>query len=465
MLLSEVIDEIKDTFHSIDIRIFSYYQDNVWNNIFTIIRFRRETEEELRLIQEDLVKKCGSLIETEKYKVGIFHYPVEKWSKITDNLSKKFLCLTDSFAINFENEIYFNRNVSEPNPDHGDYVYKNWKYFKSSNDSSRILQRPDYNDELRKNVLENQFSRVDDYLSAIFQYGKYDFQQNPWIKTLIPVFFKTEKIEFDHDEVIVNYSAYEQKNIQMSFKFLRSQQHHVNDEFVDKKVKNLKLEENSKLIQDTAAIKIDTKNMGNSFEMLIIKNKNTIIEQIEGKIEDYWKDRTEYTNPLYFVFEQFVKFDELEEMLLQFKSKKIHDSAKVFERGVSWLLSLLGISNIMLGEYEQIGNGSEKISTDIIGSFETNQIFLVNATVGLPKQSDFDREREYRENIEKIITDKKLKIRAIYFTGKDATESHQSATTTNVTLIGKSSIILILEHLKKGNLEEAREVILQENGF
>lgn len=129
------------------------------------------------------------------------------------------------------------------------------------------------------------------------------------------------------------------------------------------------------------------------------------------------------------------------------------------------MLSLLGIPNIMLGEYEKTGNGYETISTDILASFDNNRIFLINATIGLPKQSDFDREREYRENTENKLTNKKLEIRSIYFTGKDATESQQSATTNNVTLIGKSKIQIILEHLKKGNLEEAREIIFQENGF
>lgn len=82
MLLNEVIKEIKDTFHSIDIRVFSHKQNDVWNSIFTVIRFRRETEDELQQIQKDLIKKCGSLIETEKFKVGIFHYPVEKWATL-----------------------------------------------------------------------------------------------------------------------------------------------------------------------------------------------------------------------------------------------------------------------------------------------------------------------------------------------------------------------------------------------
>jgi len=458
----ETIEELKDTFHSIDIRIFSVIYNDEWHNIFTIIRFRRETEDELQKMQDDLIKKCGGLIETEKFKVGIFHYPVENWSKIRNDLSKKYIGLTDSFSVNNNLEIGFNNIITEPQPEHGDYVYKDWKFFTSHNESSKS-PRPNYHDELRDNILENQFSNVDDYLSAVFQYDKYDFQRSSWVKIFVPVFFNVEKIEFEHDNVTVNYSAYEQKNIQISFNFFKSVRRRVNTEFTEKKVQDLKLKENSELIQDSVTIKLDTKNVGNSFEMLVIKNKNILIEKEDGPMEDYWKGRTEYTNPLYFVFEQFVKFDELEKMLLEFKSKKIHNDSDVFERGVSWLLTLLGIPNIMLEEYEKTGDASDKISTDIIASFEGQEIFLVNATIGLPKQSDFDREKDYRENIKKIITNKKLEIQSLYFTGKDATESHQSATTNDVTLIDKTFIKLILEYLKKGNLEEAREIIFRKN--
>ena len=50
MLFHKTIEELKDSFHSIDVRIFSYKHDNAWHNIFTIIRFRRETEDQLEKI-------------------------------------------------------------------------------------------------------------------------------------------------------------------------------------------------------------------------------------------------------------------------------------------------------------------------------------------------------------------------------------------------------------------------------
>ncbi|MCV0430471.1 hypothetical protein [Nitrosopumilus sp.] len=463
MTLNDILIELKDIFHSIDIRVFAHKSDGVWKNIFTIIRFRHETVEELKIIHQELIEKCGSLIETDKFRVGLFNYPVDRWSKIADDLSKKFLCLNDSFGINFDNAITYNHNYSDPHFKPENYVYKDWKCFSFNNESN--TQKPNYSDELRSNMLENHFRYSDNYLSAIFEYGKYDFQSNPWIKTFVPIFFKIEKIEFDHDKVDIEYSAHEQKNIQVGLNFYKSREYRSDDEFIQQKIEKIPLTGGSEVIQDTITMKLDTKNVGEFFELLVIKNKKTLIESKEGCLDEYWKTRTEYTNPTYYAFEQFVEFEELERMLLQFKSKKINRDSEVFERGVSWLLSLLGIPNLILGEYERLGKGHDQTSTDILASFDTDKIFLINVTIGLPKQSDFDREREYRENIEGKITNKKIEIHSIYFTGKDATESLASATANNVILVGKNNIQNILEYLKKGNLEKARQIILQEDSF
>lgn len=459
-----VLEELKEEFHSIDIRTFAHNLSDHWINIFTIIRFRRETVNELKKAHEKLIKKCGSLVETDKFKVGVFAFPLESWNKIQQDLSRKFLCLTDSFGINFDSEITFNHDISTPYFKSENYIYDDWKCFLFHNEHNRN-QKPNYHDLLRSKAFENNFSHFDDYLSAIFQYNKYDFQHNPWVNTFVPVFFKIEQIVFDHDVVDLTYSAYDQKNIRVAMNFYQAREYRTQDQFIDKKFVELEDSKKSKLVRDTITMQIDAKNVGNSFDLLVIKNNNVLLEDIDGRLEDYWRNRSEYTNPTYYAFEQFVKFEELEQMLMQFKSKKINKDSEVFERGVSWLLSLLGIPNVMLEEYERLGNGHDQTSTDILASFDTNKIFLINATIGLPKQSDFDREREYRENIESKITNKKIEIHSVYFTGKDATESQPSATANSVTLIGKSNIQTILEHLKKGNLEKARQIILREDDF
>ena len=464
MKFPDAINELKDTFHSIDVRIFSFKQDNVWKNVFTIIRFRRETEDKLKAIHEKIIKQCRKLIQTDEFRVGVFHFPIERWDKICKDLTNKFICLTDTYAVNYFDVISFNETTAEPHVEHLNFVDRGWKFFIGYSET-RSSSRPSYHDKLLDSALENNFSHIDDYLSAILQFDTYDFNRSPWLKIFVPTYFKTEKITFEHDKVEIKYSAYEQKDIQISFNFYKSSLRRTKEEFVDQKFQNLKLKNKADIIHDKTIIELDANKVGNSFELLVIKNNKLVIEQQEGKISDYWKGRSEYTNPLYFAFEKFVDYENLENMLFEFKSKGIGNQSDVFERGVSWLLSLLRIPNIMLGKYEKIGEGFNIISADILGVLDENRLFLVNATIGLPKQSDFDRERDYRENLEKMLTNKNLKISSLYFTGKEPTESEKSATTNNVILIGKSKLKIILQHLKKGELEDALNIVINEDFY
>lgn len=191
--------------------------------------------------------------------------------------------------------------------------------------------------------------------------------------------------------------------------------------------------------------------------MLIANKKNSINEN--------WEGRTEFTNPFYFAFEKFVNYEIFEKIIFDFNSKNFKDRSKAFEQGISWLLTLLGIPTIMLDEYQNIRKDSKMISTDIIGKINKNLLIIVHVTTGLPKQSDFDREKEYRENLLSLIKNDNLKIKSVYVTSKEPTESGDSANANDILLIGFSSLNLILDHLKKGELSEARNIITGESDF
>lgn len=458
MKLIDAIDELIETYNSIDIRIFCFRQDNVWKNVFTIIRFRRESVDELKELHSKTIKKCRGLIQTDKFRVGVFQFSIEKWDSIKDNLSRSSLSLSDDFAVNYFDTIGFEHSIYRPSlQSDQEHVYKIWKSY-SGYSETRKSSKPSYDEDLLDKVIANYFIGFDDYLAAIFQLDKYDFQRQPWVYTYVPIFFNVESKIFDHNDVKVKISGYSQKNLQLAFNFYKSN-HRGKSEFIEKKIKDIILEEKDDLIHKEITIELDTKSLGNEFELLITKNKKIILEEQGGSISDYWKERSAFTNPLYFAFEKFVDYESLEKMLFEFKANDIKDDAKVFERGVSWLLSLLGIPNVMLGKHEKIGQGSDIISADIIGAMNQKQLILVNATKGLPKQSDFDRERDYRENLAKMIPNPEIEILSIYFTGKEPTESQNSANTNQITLIGHSKLKLILEHLKKGKLEEARNII------
>ncbi|MEW6042934.1 MAG: hypothetical protein AB1608_01580 [Thermoproteota archaeon] len=459
MRLIDVIDALMDTYNSIDVRTFVFFQDNVWKNIFTIIRLRKESVEELKKQHEQLIAKCGGLIQTSGYRVDLFQFPIEKWQKITENLSNQFLCLTDSFAVNYFNNIHFNHSVTEPYLDlNRDHVYKTWNVFTGYNEIGNI-SKPNYIDKLFDEALTKRFSHFHDYLSAILEFDQYDFQHIPWIRIYVPVYFKVDGVQFNHDKVNVKFTTFPRENLELTFNFFSIRNY--KSEFIDKKTKSLELDGENALFQREATIELGSRPSGNEFELLVTKNGNILIEKFKDKIGNHWKESSEFSDPFRSVFNKYVDFESLEKMLMECESIDYKDPAKVFERGVSWVLSLLGIQNMVLGGFEKINGNS--VSTDILGNLDTNSLLLVNVTAGFPKEGDFDKESEYRKNLLKMLSNKDIEIKSVYFTPKEPTEFESAAKTNQVLLIGRSKIKVMLDHLKKGELEEARKVLNPSN--
>lgn len=333
MELSKAIEQLQDTYNSIDIRVFAML-DNVWNSIYTVIRFRRESIDILEKTNQELVTKCGGLIETSEFRVGVFQFPIQRWNKIHADLQNKFLCLRDDFAINFSNTINLNNDVSEPHSNSSiDYVFKNWKMYSSKNETSQT--RPNYVDKLSEDAISHGFSHINEYLSAIFEMNNYEFQGSPAIIIYAPVFFKIEKVLFTGDKAEIDYSFYPQTNLTLVLNFFSAKDHQHKPEFLGRKPIALKNNGNGlDLITDHQSISLEPELFGNEFQILVTKNEKLILHNERNNIGKYFPTRSEFTNPIFAIFEKFVSLEILEKMVFEFKSEKrdIRDEAKVFER-------------------------------------------------------------------------------------------------------------------------------------
>jgi hypothetical protein len=199
---------------------------------------------------------------------------------------------------------------------------------------------------------------------------------------------------------------------------------------------------------------------------LVTKNNKLILHNDRSSIGKYFPTRSEFTNPIFAIFEKFVTHENLEKMLFEFESEKgdLKDEAKVFERAVTWLLNLLGINAILLGSYEKMER-YDNVSLDILASSGSDEVFIVNVTKTLPKPSDLDLEKARREKIQKTIQNPELKIKSLYITGETSTEFENTARQNHVILIDKPRLKLVLDHLKNGDVENARAIMTGESTY
>jgi len=458
MSLYDAIDELIETYNSIDVRTFCALQNNSWNNIFTIIRFRREKIDELKKNHERIVEMFGDLIDTDEFRVGMFQLPIERWGKMKADLSSRSMCLGDDFGVNFSSAIGLDRPIVHPySSSDMESVFADWNVFHhyAEEDSNAVFG---YRHKLGDKAVKNGFGDIDDYLSAIFESAKYGSQKRPRVDIFVPVFVRVGRVRFDFDRADVPVSTYRQENLEVTFNFLGSRRG-PKSQPVAKKTASMPTGDGEELQEITVPVQLETSNL-NEFELLVIKNRKIVLAKERNSISRLWDGRNEFTHPYSAVFAKYAGIDELERMLLEFKSRDGGQS-KTFETAVSWLLSLLNLPNIQLGKYEKIGSGTEEVSTDVISSVDKNTILLANATTGLPRQSDFDRERGFRENLTKLMKNKDVEFMSVYFTARDATESLQAASSNGVSLIGRTQLRQILLHLREGETKRAREVILK----
>ena len=169
-------------------------------------------------------------------------------------------------------------------------------------------------------------------------------------------------------------------------------------------------------------------------------------------------------NPMFGLFENFVQHDDLRRMVIDLEAKDLFAPNKVFERAITWLLNLLGFSAIQLQEYETIGKDPEKVSVDIIASYNKQNIVLANVTLSMPNTSNFETERNRRIILSRTVSDK-VKLVSIIFTSKSVIQLQKEAKQHEVTIIGREDLEKILELLKTGDVKEARDMILGNNDF
>lgn len=155
-------------------------------------------------------------------------------------------------------------------------------------------------------------------------------------------------------------------------------------------------------------------------------------------------------NPLFIVLKQFCSEEKLKKLLLEpqtietNRGKKQFSSnqGRLFERSISWLLSMLGFSTILLGEYEELKEKTQNIygSVDILAYRRRKHIFLlVNCTMKPPDDNEISKTNEVAERLRReFFEDTKTRVLPVVFSVAETKIGNKS-----VRIFGKREINLI----------------------
>lgn len=465
MKLFEVVEKLQDTYNSIDLRVVAFKQDNVWKAAMLVLRFRRENVDELKKTHDELLDKIGR-IEDEDFCVKLYSLPIDKWNSIKENFSQKFVCLEPNFAVNFDKDVHINRDVFSPSNYYWDYVSTEWNCYYAN---GRCLHDANVTAKIHNNDKKAQLLKFKDmfsYLSVAFAIEENQLQNDDGLLLVqAPAFFKILETTFDDGSINLKGRGYSNKDVEIVIDFYQTRSGSDPNIWKDRVSIPHTIKGNSQIVDFSINHSVPKLDVNDGFQLSVHRKEGLLLEQDSiNSVGNHWPTKSRITNPIYPIFKEFVQIDELKKMLLQSESKSGKKNSDNFEKAVSWLISILGLNAIWLGkDYESTGSNEERIVIDLIGHNNSNHIFLINATTGIPTTSDFARERRYRENLQNKINNPNLIVSSILFSNGSVTNLIDAANLEGVLLIGRDEIEFLLGLIEKGNNDIAREYITREN--
>ena len=469
MQFLEAVESLKDIYHSLDVRVVTFLHDGMWKLGYCAIRFRYETIEELQKQHDDLLQKIGR-IDTNDIKVRLYAFSPEKWNSIKQYWHDNYIQLEDNFTVHFEASDELYREVSAPTNQYNDLINFDWDSYSvdSKTSSGNIYEKiRQHNQESVKNKFKNIFEYISVALGVLDQ----NFHSSSDYKLIdAPIFFKInyDDVFFEEDKITILCKSYPIGRINVVVDIYNNRGGSHPYSWKDRITIPHSLSGHPKNPEEfTIEGEIKELTLNDGFEISVYRENGLLIyHRSTSNVQNYWPSKSTITNPIFPVFQEFVSDVELRKMIFESKNKKSKFDSDYFEKGVTWLLSLMGVNVIWLGkDYESTGTGTEQISLDILGNYKTNTILLINATTGVPPDSIFVREKRFKENILKKLTTSEIKVKSVLFCNASVNTLKDKSEQNDVILIGKEELENIIDHIMKGDTDKARQFFFLEDDF
>lgn len=462
MELVQSVDAFADLYRSIDVRVIAYLKDSVWNASHVVIRFRLESVDDVQNQQNAVLQKYGR-ITNDEFKIVFEALDFNDWETIKQNWRNNIIVVNEE-RINLKPTDIFRYNIDEPRShDNLDFVNRNW-YSYHEHFSLNLQECISKLRDMSSQAISNDHRNMADYLSKILETSTYQIESG-MIMLTVPIIFKIENVVFDENHVKIKCTG-PQSEITGNFTIYEKQSHSGMRGQTKFQYPLSSFDIPSLRIWDFVAERnIDPIDPDDEYEIIITRN-SVIVARETGIPRLNWPSLSRIVNPTLSIFEKFVPMDDLKSALLNPQRKRINNIGtfgpeKIFERGVTWLLNLLDISTIHFQEYDQSGEGVNRISLDVVGKFE-NKIILCHPTIATNLEEVMDTSRNVKENLSRDLSEG-LEIKSVVFTPKSIQSQRNSNTDDNTILLGKEELTTIIEHLESGNIDEARKMVLGTN--
>jgi hypothetical protein len=176
----------------------------------------------------------------------------------------------------------------------------------------------------------------------------------------------------------------------------------------------------------------------------------------------------EEVSPLYLAVRRFCSEERLRESLLRCQEKPTQrmKSSAAYELYISWLLSMIGLSPVVLGEYEKLTATKTDFiwgSVDIVAENpETHTIYVIGCTLVVPPSSDSATLLSAKSVLQNEVFKDRIRIQPVIFTGaRGVSPPDEVGVTPEVLVIDTDRVESILRYVSIGQRGAVRNYFEQ----
>ena len=450
MTMKDALPLIKKLYESFGVKSLILAKDNRWINVVTVIHLTRRKVEDLDNEYRFAEKRLGR-IDYDNFKIMLQARPISEFHRVVTELQKGFLNIGDLHTElqvkdpekAFEREIHDPGNIVRS----GEFAEYNYYGLRLAMDGIPDQTLHNFG------IFPSSLGLRDFTELARSWLGLDNLSSSTNIHIVIPIYAKVKEIQYQGASEIKVTLKTDNRLMDSSYIWLTRKGQGDNAPLLERIRYDLASCDNTlqngflytTLIHCFSAI-----NLKDRISVSLLHDELGLLDRCETSVFSF---PSETHDPFSRTFVLFDAGKKMETHLLN------PVDAKDFEVAVSWLLENIGIRHFELGRDEAVrDNKTEKGSADIIAyDPESNVLFVIDCTIGVPSEPKIDKIRSTAEYISRKIS---YPVEAVIFTSRKAEATKDQARKCNVTVVDNTDLEKMIGFYKKGHSYPAKKVFL-----
>lgn len=458
--LSELLKRLSFQYRSIDVRIACFRLGDNWGGILTAVRFSYKTSEELAF---------PGAIQTEDFKIVFWPLEIERWDQLRNAFASHRLEVGDD-VINLERELVDIDAISCNLTPRSSYFQEyDWPQYDGAmirhSDTANQQQINAMTDQLRARDYNDIYQAISDTLRVHYNQSS---NNNQYILVTLPVYAKIDRFVYDGEKLQADVKFHERLKVcRIVAQLLPGEGYSVRTapkkQQFSRSLGDFQAAPSgqkgffSTTISDRlpGGVFSDSLYLGLRLDGIIVDEHH---DQIERCFRKFPKKLFGQAFPLMTILNRFCSIEEFTNQLLA--PEGIKDSARIFERAVSWLLTTCGMFCVLkLDEYEMFrvsGSKFEIGDVDLVAYAATyGAIYLVSCKTTIPNEEDVAKIKECADRLSKEkFSSTTVRLQPVVATPKtDVGRLREECDRQSVRLIDGNDLQNLMEKLRIGDVD------------